>query len=81
MKVGRTRNSRRHVLRFIPIEPSRTKKHPRSIVVVTTIGLDVAGKGWGQRSVPRAYPVQHSTFQTLGVIRSGTRDTFLNLRT
>ena len=44
-----------------------------------SIGLDIAGEGWQQRSIFGSYPIQNNALQTLGIVGPSTRDPFLEL--
>ena len=62
-----------------PIESRRAKEISSKVMVEALICLDVVREGRIHDLSWRSDPVDDDTFETLGVIRPGTGDTFLNL--
>jgi len=68
------------VLGIWPVHSGGTKQGTGAIVVESTIHLDVPGERGMESLSRRSYPVQNWALQTLSVIGSGTRYTFLDLQ-
>jgi len=68
------------VLRIRPVHPSGTKQGAGAFMMESPINLHVPGERGIESLSRRNDPIQNRALEALGVVRSGARHAFLDLR-